>query len=163
MSCNCNEDHQHHDCDFNCVSNVVRFIHELQECATTTCGSGCEVPFLGAHNSCISSRYHVLLFYTQKLEHFLKHLHHLQALLISQSPIFRVEGIDDDDCAVLRVLTVVLGDGTSVPPGDDPICTFLAVPNARLVSTSSSITVHLSCFCAIRCYYVMFLQYKTEY
>ena len=45
MSCNCNEDHQH-DFDFNCVSNVVRFIHELQECATTTCGSGCEVPFL---------------------------------------------------------------------------------------------------------------------
>ena len=44
MSRNCNEDHQH-ECDFNCVSNVVRFIHELQECATTTCGSGCEVPF----------------------------------------------------------------------------------------------------------------------
>ncbi|MED3156236.1 spore coat protein CotY, partial [Bacillus thuringiensis] len=50
MSCNCNEDHHEHDCDFNCVSNVVRFIHELQDCATTTCGSGCEVPFLGAHN-----------------------------------------------------------------------------------------------------------------
>lgn len=41
-----------------------------------------------------------------------------------QSPIFRVESIDDDDCAVLRVLTVVLGDTSPVPPGDDPICTF---------------------------------------
>ncbi|MEC2525364.1 spore coat protein CotY, partial [Bacillus thuringiensis] len=50
-----------------------------------------------------------------------------------------------------RVLTVVLGDNSPVPPTDDPICTFLAVPNARLVSTSTCITVDLSCFCAIQC------------
>ena len=53
----------------------------------------------------------------------MKHSRHLPALLAA-APIFRVESIDDDDCAVLRVLTVVLGDTSPVPPGDDPICTF---------------------------------------
>ncbi|TKH36228.1 CotY/CotZ family spore coat protein, partial [Bacillus cereus] len=68
-----------------------------------------------------------------------------------RSPIFRVESVDDDSCAVLRVLTVVLGDSSPVPPDNDPICTFLAVPNARLVSTNTCLTVDLSCFCAIQC------------
>jgi len=45
----------------------------------------------------------------------------------------------------------VLGDGSPVPPGDNPICTFLAVPNARLISTNTCLTVDLSCFCAIQC------------
>ncbi|KMP71743.1 spore coat protein, partial [Bacillus cereus] len=73
------------------------------------------------------------------------------SLVGCRSPIFRVESVDDDSCAVLRVLSVVLGDSSPVPPTDDPICTFLAVPNARLVSTSTCITVDLSCFCAIQC------------
>ncbi|MDR4985695.1 spore coat protein [Bacillus cereus] len=149
MSCNCNEDNQH-DFDFNCVSNVVRFIHELQECATTTCGSGCEVPFLGAHNSASVANTRPFILYTKAGTPFeafapvgdLKHC---------TSPIFRVESIDDDDCAVLRVLAVVLGNGSSVPPGDDPICTFLNVPNAKLKSTPACLTVDLSCFCAIQC------------
>ncbi|MDA1541968.1 CotY/CotZ family spore coat protein, partial [Bacillus cereus group sp. TH244-1LC] len=75
----------------------------------------------------------------------------VQSLTSCRSPIFRVESVDDDSCAVLRVLSVVLGDSSPVPPTDDPICTFLAVPNARLVSTSTCITVDLSCFCAIQC------------
>ena len=67
--CNCNEDHQH-ECDFNCVSNVVRFIHELQECATTTCGSGCEVPFLGAHNNASVANTRPFILYTKTGEPF---------------------------------------------------------------------------------------------
>ncbi|WP_368905957.1 spore coat protein CotY, partial [Bacillus wiedmannii] len=116
MSCNCNEDHHHHDCDFNCVSNVVRFIHELQECATTTCGSGCEVPFLGAHNNASVANTRPFILYTKTGEPF-EAFAPSSSLTSCRSPIFRVESIDDDDCAVLRVLTVVLGDGTSVPPG----------------------------------------------
>ncbi|KEK22232.1 CotY/CotZ family spore coat protein [Bacillus gaemokensis] len=149
MSCNCNEDHHHHDFDFNCVCNVVRFIHELQECATTTCASGCEVPFLGAHSDARVANTRPFILFTKSGDPF-------QAFAPSgsttfcQSPIFRVESIDDDCCAVLRVLTVFIG-GEPAPPGDNPICDFLNVPNATLRATSSCITVDLNCFCAIQC------------
>ncbi|KAA0765496.1 CotY/CotZ family spore coat protein [Bacillus sp. SH5-2] len=149
MSCNCNEDHHHHDCDFNCVSNVVRFIHELQECATTTCGSGCEVPFLGAHNSASVANTRPFILYT-KAGTLFEAFAPSGSLTNCTSPIFRVESIDDDDCAVLRVLTVTIG-GDPVPPGDDPICTFLNLPNATLRTTTTCLTVDLSCFCAIQC------------
>ncbi|RWS42155.1 spore coat protein [Bacillus mycoides] len=147
MSCNCNEDH--HDFDFNCVSNVVRFIHELQECATTTCGSGCEVPFLGAHNSASVANTRPFILYTKAGEPF-------EAFAPSgntkhcTSPIFRVESIDDDDCAVLRVLTVK-HDHDHDHDHADPICTFLNVPNAKLIKSPSCLTVDLNCFCAIQC------------
>ncbi|EJQ42433.1 MULTISPECIES: CotY/CotZ family spore coat protein [Bacillus cereus group] len=149
MSCNCNEDHHHHDCDFNCVSNVVRFIHELQECATTTCGSGCEVPFLGAHNSASVANTRPFILYTKDGTLF-EAFAPSGSLTSCTSPIFRVESIDDDGCAVLRVLTVTIG-GDPVSPGDNPICTFLNVPTATLRGTNSCITVDLSCFCAIQC------------
>ena len=45
MSCN---ENKHHGSS-HCVVDVVKFINELQDCSTTTCGSGCEIPFLGAH------------------------------------------------------------------------------------------------------------------
>lgn len=149
MSCNCNEDHHHHDCDFNCVSNVVRFIHELQECATTTCGSGCEVPFLGAHNSASVANTRPFILYT-KAGTLFEAFAPSGSLTNCTSPIFRVESIDDDGCAVLRVLTVTIG-GDPVPPDDDPICTFLNLPNATLRTTTTCLTVDLSCFCAIQC------------
>ncbi|MBJ8069643.1 spore coat protein [Bacillus mycoides] len=149
MSCNCNEDHHHHDCDFNCVSNVVRFIHELQECATTTCGSGCEVPFLGAHNSASVANTRPFILYT-KAGTLFEAFAPSGSLTSCTSPIFRVESIDDDGCAVLRVLTVTIG-GDPISPGDNPICTFLNVPTATLKGTNSCITVDLSCFCAIQC------------
>ncbi|MFJ8414977.1 CotY/CotZ family spore coat protein [Bacillus paramycoides] len=143
MSCNCNEDH-------HCVSNVVRFIHELQECATTTCGSGCEVPFLGAHNTASVANTRPFILYTKDGEPFKVFAPSGNSEHYT-SPIFRVESIDDDDYAVLRVLVVVLGDGSPVPADDDPICTFLNVPNAKLKSTSSCLTVALNYFCAIQC------------
>ncbi|KAB2443225.1 CotY/CotZ family spore coat protein [Bacillus luti] len=149
MSCNCNEDNQH-DFDFNCVSNVVRFIHELQECATTTCGSGCEVPFLGAHNSAAVANTRPFILYNKAGTPF-EAFAPIGDLKHCTSPIFRVESIDDDDCAVLRVLTVVYSDGSPVKAGDDPICTFLNVPHSKLKSTAACLTVDLSCFCAIQC------------
>ncbi|MGE7633406.1 CotY/CotZ family spore coat protein [Bacillus paramycoides] len=144
MSCNCNEDHH-----FNCVSNVVRFIHELQECATTTCGSGCEVPFLGAHNSASVANTRPFILYTKAGTPF-EAFAPSGSLTSYTSPIFRVESIDDDDCAVLRVLTVAIG-GDPVPPDDDPICAFLNVSTATLRGTTSCLTVDLSCFYAIQC------------
>lgn len=116
MSCNCNEDHHHHDCDFNCVSNVVRFIHELQECATTTCDLVAKFP-LGAHNSASVANTRPFILYTKAgapFEAFAPSAN----LTSCPSPVFRVESIDDDDCAVLRVLSVVLGDTSPVPPTD---------------------------------------------
>ncbi|OUB54154.1 spore coat protein [Bacillus cereus] len=146
MSCN---ENKHHGSS-HCVVDVVKFINELQDCSTTTCGSGCEIPFLGAHNTASVANTRPFILYTKAgapFEAFAPSAN----LTSCRSPIFRVESVDDDSCAVLRVLTVVLGDGTPVPPGDDPICTFLAVPNARLISTTTCITVDLSCFCAIQC------------
>ena len=76
MSCN---ENKHHGSS-HCVVDVVKFINELQDCSTTTCGSGCEIPFLGAHNTASVANTRPFILYT-KLENLLKHLHHHQALL----------------------------------------------------------------------------------
>ena len=76
MSCN---ENKHHGSS-HCVVDVVKFINELQDCSTTTCGSGCEIPFLGAHNTASVANTRPFILYT-KLEYLLKHLHHHQALL----------------------------------------------------------------------------------
>ncbi|HFK1456390.1 TPA: CotY/CotZ family spore coat protein [Bacillus cereus] len=144
MSCN---ENKHHGSS-HCVVDVVKFIHELQECSTTTCGSGCEIPFLGAHNSASVANTRPFILYT-KTGGLFEAFAPSASLTSCQSPIFRVESVDDDSCAVLRVLTVVLGDGS--PATEDPVCTFLAVNNSRLVATPTCITVDLSCFCAIQC------------
>ena len=72
---------------------------------------------LGAHNNASVANTRPFILYTKTGEPF--EAFAPSSSLTSRSPIFRVESIDDDDCAVLRVLTVVLGDGTAVPPGDD--------------------------------------------
>ncbi|MDR4985699.1 spore coat protein [Bacillus cereus] len=146
MSCN---ENKHHGSS-HCVVDVVKFINELQDCSTTTCGSGCEIPFLGAHNSAAVANTRPFILYTKAGTPF-EAFAPIGDLKHCTSPIFRVESVDDDSCAVLRVLAVVLGNGSSVPQGDDPICTFLNVPNAKLKSTATCITVDLSCFCAIQC------------
>ena len=76
MSCN---ENKHHGSS-HCVVDVVKFINELQDCSTTTCGSGCEIPFLGAHNTASVANTRPFILYT-KLENLLKHSHHQQALL----------------------------------------------------------------------------------
>ncbi|MDA1738571.1 CotY/CotZ family spore coat protein [Bacillus cereus] len=149
MSCNENKHHS----SSHCVVDVVKFINELQDCSTTTCGSGCEIPFLGAHNSAAVANTRPFILYTKAGTPF-EAFAPVGNLDFCTSPIFRVESVDDDSCAVLRVLTVLLGDGSPVPPGpggDNPICTFLNVPNSKLKATPTCITVDLSCFCAIQC------------
>lgn len=148
MGCNENK----HRNSSHCVVDVVKFIHELQECATTTCGSGCEIPFLGAHSNSAVANTRPFILYKKNGAPFEAFAPSPSGSLTScTSPIFRVESVDDDSCAVLRVLAVVLADGSPIPPGDDPICTFLNVPTARLISTSTCLTVDLDCFCAIQC------------
>ncbi|MGE7865694.1 CotY/CotZ family spore coat protein [Bacillus paramycoides] len=148
MSCNKNKHHG----SSHCVVDVVKFINELQDCSTTTCGSGCEIPFLGAHNTASVANTRPFILYTKDGEPFKA----FAPVAVGEakhctSAVFRVESVDDGSCAVLRVLVVVLGNGSPVPADDDPICTFLNVPNAKLKSTPTCITVDLSCFCAIQC------------
>ncbi|MBE7102817.1 spore coat protein [Bacillus cereus] len=145
MSCNENKHHS----SSHCVADVVKFINELQDCSTTTCGSGCEIPFLGAHSSSSVANTRPFILYKKNGEIF-EAFAPSGSLTSCTSPIFRVESVDDDSCAVLRVLTVTIG-GDPVPPGDNPICTFLNLPNATLRGTNTCITVDLSCFCAIQC------------
>ncbi|HDR7792427.1 TPA: spore coat protein [Bacillus luti] len=146
MSCNENKHHS----SSHCVVDVVKFINELQDCSTTTCGSGCEIPFLGAHNTASVANTRPFILYTKAGTPF-EAFAPVGDLKSCTSPIFRVESVDDDSCAVLRVLTVVYSDGSPVKQGDDPICTFLNVPHAKLKSTSTCLTVDLSCFCGIQC------------
>ncbi|WP_433771278.1 CotY/CotZ family spore coat protein [Bacillus wiedmannii] len=148
MSCNENKNHG----SSHCVVDVVKFINELQDCSTTTCGSGCEIPFLGAHNSAAVANTRPFILYTKAGLPFEAFAPTIPGDLKNcTSPIFRVESVDDDSCAVLRVLVVVFHDGSSVPPTDNPICTFLNVPNSKLKATPTCITVDLNCFCAIQC------------
>ncbi|EJS66596.1 spore coat protein [Bacillus cereus] len=148
MSCNENKNHG----SSHCVVDVVKFINELQDCSTTTCGSGCEIPFLGAHNSAAVANTRPFILYTKAGLPFEAFAPTIPGDLKNcTSPIFRVESVDDDSCAVLRVLVVVFHDGSPVPPGDNPICTFLNVPNSKLKATPTCITVDLDCFCAIQC------------
>ncbi|PFN23434.1 CotY/CotZ family spore coat protein [Bacillus cereus] len=148
MSCNENKNHG----SSHCVVDVVKFINELQDCSTTTCGSGCEIPFLGAHNSAAVANTRPFILYTKAGLPFEAFAPTIPGDLKNcTSPIFRVESVDDDSCAVLRVLVVVFHDGSPVPPTDNPICTFLNVPNSKLKATPTCITVDLDCFCAIQC------------
>ena len=78
---------------------------------------------LGAHNSASVANTRPFILYTKAGVPF-EAFAPSASLTSCRSPIFRVESIDDDDCAVLRVLSVVLGDTSPVPPTDDPICTF---------------------------------------
>ncbi|MBJ3792706.1 spore coat protein, partial [Bacillus sp. OA1] len=47
MSCN---ENKHHGSS-HCVVDVVKFINELQDCSTTSLGSGSDISLLGAHNT----------------------------------------------------------------------------------------------------------------
>ncbi|MDM5192577.1 exosporium assembly protein ExsY [Bacillus hominis] len=144
MSCNENKHHS----SSHCVADVVKFINELQDCSTTTCGSGCEIPFLGAHNTASIANTRPFILYTKTGKPF-------EAFAPSEStkhctsPFFRVESVDES-CAVLRVLAVTI-KGDPLKMGDDPICTFINDPQATLKSTSTCLTVDLDCFCAIQC------------
>ncbi|BCC45829.1 hypothetical protein bcgnr5378_23610 [Bacillus cereus] len=98
MSCN---ENKHHGSS-HCVVDVVKFINELQDCSTTTCGSGCEIPFLGAHNTASVANTRPFILYTKAgapFEAFAPSAN----LTSCRSPIFRVESVDDDSCAVCSI------------------------------------------------------------
>lgn len=139
MGCNCNDKHDTYF-DESCVCNVVKFIHELQECASTSY----EVPFLGSHYT-VNTRPFIL--FTQSGNPFEAYVPSINKNC--RSPIFRVESVDKDCCAVLRALIVIVGKEPDTSP--NPVCTYLSVPHAKLRATSSCITIDLNCFSGIQC------------
>jgi hypothetical protein len=166
-----------HVFDTNCVCDVVKFIDELQDCASTACPTACDIPFLGANSASPVANTRPFLLYTENGELFSTPAVGKSGggsskthTFCVRTPIFRVESVDDDCCAVLRAL---------LPPGfkpddnhddnhndnhgncnncrkddkpEDVVCFFLEHPSVHeLIATSSCITVDLKCFCAIQC------------
>ncbi|MBO1626032.1 CotY/CotZ family spore coat protein [Bacillus arachidis] len=153
MSCK-DERHDHHHHRSNCVCDVVKFIDELQDCASSACPTGCDVPFLGANQGAKFANTRPFLLYTTEGELFSSVFFQENNPGISSddicasSPIYRVASVDDC-CAVLQIL---------VPPGlteslgpEQIVCAFLKQTIPQLISTNLSITVDLNCFCAIQC------------
>ncbi|MGG2066646.1 CotY/CotZ family spore coat protein [Bacillus sp. S14(2024)] len=127
----------------NCVCDVVNFINELQDCATGTCPTGCDVPFLGAHQGSRIANTRPFVLYNGQGAVFSVYIPSNGPEVLSS--ILRVESVDD--CyAVLRVLEV-----PDVPAGQNAISYFLNTPTATLQATPAVITVDLNCFCGIQC------------
>ncbi|AIK37401.1 spore coat protein [Bacillus pseudomycoides] len=155
MSCK-DERHDHHHHRSNCVCDVVKFIDELQDCASSACPTGCDAPFLGANQGAKFANTRPFLLYTTEGELF-SSVFFLENDpttpnddICARSPIFRVESVDDC-CAVLRILVPpTLTRETSQTP-EDIVCAFLKQTIPQLISTNLSITVDLNCFCAIQC------------
>ncbi|CAG9614742.1 Spore coat protein Y [Bacillus rhizoplanae] len=127
----------------NCVCDVVNFINELQDCATGTCPTGCDVPFLGAHQGSRLANTRPFVLYNGQGVAFGAYIPSTDSEV--SSSILRVESVDEC-CAVLRVLEV-----PGVPPGQNPISYFLNTPTATLQATPAVVTVDLNCFCGIQC------------
>ncbi|MEH7456474.1 CotY/CotZ family spore coat protein [Bacillus sp. JJ1127] len=144
MSCNGKHDTYF---DESCVCNVVKFIHELQECASTTYSTCYEVPFLGSHYKTRIPNTRPFILFTQSGNPFEAYVP--SANKNCRSPIFRVESVDEDCCAVLRALIVIVGKEPDT--SSNPVCTYLTIPHAELRTTSSCITVDLHYFCGIQC------------
>ncbi|WP_017152793.1 CotY/CotZ family spore coat protein [Bacillus bingmayongensis] len=148
MSCNDERHDRHHS---SCVCDVVKFIDELQDCATGSgCPTGCEIPFLGANASAPVANTRPFTLFTKFGGTFTANFFvptGATTFVAGTSPIFRVESVDDC-CAVLRVLALRSATGTI-----DPTTSFIEVFTSgnTLVATNSCITVDLKCFCAIEC------------
>ena len=146
MSCNCNDEHGTYFND-NCVCNVVQFIHELQECTSANYSSDYDLPLLGPSCKVVLANTRPFILFTKSGKPF-------EAYIPSTgpncfTPIFRVESVDEDCCAVLRALIVFTNGEPN--PTTDPVCTYLTTPQAELRATSSCVTVDLHCFCGIQC------------
>ncbi|MFD0772268.1 CotY/CotZ family spore coat protein [Bacillus sp. CGMCC 1.60114] len=129
--------------NINCVCDVVNFINELQDCATTSCPTGCDVPFLGAHQGSRLANTRPFVLFNGQGTAFGVYIATTGADTFSS--ILRVESVDEC-CAVLRALEV-----QNVPDGQNPISYFLSTPTATLQATNSVVTVDLNCYCAIQC------------
>lgn len=133
--------------DESCVCNVVKFIYELQECASTAYSSQYNAPFLGPHYTTKVANTRPFILFTKSGTPFEAYVPSTNKNYLS--PIFRVESVDEDCCAVLRALIVIVGKEPDTSP--NPVCTYLTIPHAELRATASCITVDLTCFCGIQC------------
>ncbi|MFP3122371.1 CotY/CotZ family spore coat protein [Ectobacillus funiculus] len=167
MSCN---DKNNYDQDSSCVADILKFIAELQDCATgpTTsgCATSCEMPFLGANPAMPVANTRPVVIKPRgccdnfSANFFLPGPGPAGTFISGSTEIFRVESVDSS-CAVLRPLTVKRG--SAAPLGN--VVTFMDVfgptsapgePTASpqvgtLVATSSCITVDLAYFSSVQC------------
>ncbi|MBP0724613.1 spore coat protein [Bacillus sp. RG28] len=160
-----------------CVEDVIKFIEELQECATHVCPTGCDVPFLGANPN-------VPLANTRPFLLFLKNgeLFRVPAFFNPQtmgqgagagagggqnanmnteqcvdSVVFRVESVDDN-CAVLRAL-VNNNQAGGKDGNKNQTVTFCEMVNGTnnqnnqnmFFASNTCVTVDLNFFAAIQC------------
>ena len=128
MSCKDNHDKKRN----HCVCDVVKFINDLQDCATHTCPTGCDVPFLGANPNVPLANTRPFLLYLANGELFRVPAFNNNMMAVmaqanqnqnqdgnqnqnknaqvnncQDTVVFRVESVDDDCCAVLRALVPV--------------------------------------------------------
>ncbi|PFZ10209.1 spore coat protein [Bacillus pseudomycoides] len=146
MSRNCNNGHDTYF-DESCVCNVVKFIYELQECASTAYSSQYNAPFLRPYYTAKAANTRPFILFTNEGNPF--EIYVPATNKYYHSPIFRVESVDENCYAVLQALIVIVGKEPDTSP--NPVCTYLNIPHAKLHATPSSVTVDLHCFCGIQC------------
>ncbi|WP_342045372.1 CotY/CotZ family spore coat protein [Bacillus sp. OTU530] len=169
MSCN---DKNNHEYDSNCVADILKFIAELQDCATgptsSGCATSCEMPFLGANPAMPVANTRPVVIKPKgccdnfTANFFLPGPGSVGTFISGSTEIFRVESVDSS-CAVLRPLTVRRGSapplggdvtfsdvfGPTPGPGEPPPTPPIQV--GTLVATSSCITVDLEYFSSVQC------------
>ncbi|AIK39971.1 MULTISPECIES: CotY/CotZ family spore coat protein [Bacillus] len=146
MTCNSSDEHDTYF-DESCVCNIVKFIYELQECASTAYLSQYNAPFLRPQYTAKAANTRPFILFTKSGDPFEAYVP--SANKNCHSPIFRVESVDENCCAVLRALIVIIGKEPDKSPNS--VCTYLTIPHAKLRATSSCVTVDLHCFCGIQC------------
>jgi hypothetical protein len=166
MSCKDNDKKRNH-----CVCDVVKFINDLQDCATNTCPTGCDVPFLGANPNVPLANTRPFLLYLANGELFRVPAfnNNMMAVMSQQANqdgnqnqnknaqinncqdtvVFRVESVDDDCCAVLRALVPVNNGKDNNKNNQNTFCEL--VDSDMFVASNTCVTVDLDCFCAIQC------------
>jgi len=170
MSCKDNHDKKRN----HCVCDVVKFINDLQDCATNTCPTGCDVPFLGANPNVPLANTRPFLLYLANGELFRVPAfnNNMMAVMAQQANqdgnqnqnknaqvnncqdtvVFRVESVDEDCCAVLRALVPVkAGDGKDNNKNNNQNTFCELVDGDMFVASNTCVTVDLDCFCAIQC------------
>ncbi|UPM53420.1 CotY/CotZ family spore coat protein [Gottfriedia acidiceleris] len=169
MSCKDNHDKKRN----HCVCDVVKFINDLQDCATNTCPTGCDVPFLGANPNVPLANTRPFLLYLANGELFRVPAfnNNMMAVMSQQANqdgnqnqnknaqinncqdtvVFRVESVDDDCCAVLRALVPVNNKDNKDNKNNNQNTFCELVEADMFVASNTCVTVDLDCFCAIQC------------
>ncbi|PEK99479.1 CotY/CotZ family spore coat protein [Bacillus sp. AFS017336] len=170
MSCKDNHDKKRN----HCVSDVVKFINDLQDCATNTCPTGCDVPFLGANPNVPLANTRPFLLYLANGELFrVPAFNNTMMPIMAQQAqggdqnqnqnknaqinncqdtvVFRVESVDEDSCAVLRALVPVNNNNNNNKNNNNNNSFCDLVEADMFVASNTCVTVDLDCFCAIQC------------